>query len=130
MRIFGPIQTLPFPLYTFICISVDPPPPLDVYVINGRPQTEEVCMLYTVSSTEKCHLNAGLRTEVLGFSLKHMTHFFSCQQPSLCNANVRNGSVALSSIWVKGPKWDNNYNIIYICIRIITAYIERFIKAI
>ena len=28
------------PLYAFVYISVTPPPPLDAYVINGRPPTE------------------------------------------------------------------------------------------
>ena len=37
MRTFGHVQTPPPPLYAFVCISVDPPTPLDAYVINGRP---------------------------------------------------------------------------------------------
>ena len=37
MRILGHDQTPPPPLYAFVCISVDPPPPIDAYIINGRP---------------------------------------------------------------------------------------------
>ena len=41
MRILVMIRPPPTPLYAFVCIVVDPPlsthPPLDAYVINGRP---------------------------------------------------------------------------------------------
>ena len=36
----------PPPLYTFVCISVDPPPPLDAYIINGRPLSTKPIMHY------------------------------------------------------------------------------------
>ena len=45
MRIFGHVQTPLPPLYAFVYITVDTPPPLDAYVINGSPLMRRLSLL-------------------------------------------------------------------------------------
>ena len=70
---FGHVQTPPPPLYAFVCISVDPPLPLDAYICNGRPlrvasELFPDCTYFSIRLTVTCKMNK--------FSVDHLSAFF------------------------------------------------------